>query len=325
MKEIGTKLRQNREDKGLSISEVSMATKINAKILKAIEEGDEANLPAKTFLRGFVRSYASYLKMDVTSIMNEFKELVGSTKPEPTPPLDTAPTFSEALPDMSSPKVLKKAAIVGALALTIFAIVITKNIYEKYSLEREAKPTVEATTVPETNTQETTPSSQPDKLVQSPEDLKMGEEAKAKESPKQEQTPSAAPKEEPAAATPVVEAPPESNVTPTASEPKPEENSSAPVADSNDASTEETTETTPPVKTAMEVIIEALDSVEIDYRIDGGELKYTRLKPDQTIILKASQKLAIDLSNAGAVNVTYNGSDRGVPGDIGQSIKLTYP
>src|SRR6185312_15354404 len=55
MRKIGEILKSEREKKDLSLHEIGMSLKINPKILKAIEESDEKNLPAKTFLRGFIR------------------------------------------------------------------------------------------------------------------------------------------------------------------------------------------------------------------------------------------------------------------------------
>ena len=82
MKEIGVKIKEARNKKGLSISEVSTAIKINAKTLQAIEDSDEKNLPAKPFLRGFIQTYARYLELNVDEIMNRFAEEIGTTKPK---------------------------------------------------------------------------------------------------------------------------------------------------------------------------------------------------------------------------------------------------
>ncbi len=54
MKKTGEILEKAREEKGLSLHEIGLSLKISSKVLKAIEEGDEAHLPAKTFLRGFL-------------------------------------------------------------------------------------------------------------------------------------------------------------------------------------------------------------------------------------------------------------------------------
>jgi len=81
MKKTGEFLKKAREDKGLSIHEIGLSLKINPKILKQIEEGDKDNLPAKTFLRGFVQSYALFLKVDPNEVLRIFSEEMGTTKP----------------------------------------------------------------------------------------------------------------------------------------------------------------------------------------------------------------------------------------------------
>ncbi|OYZ24690.1 MAG: hypothetical protein B7Y39_00490 [Bdellovibrio sp. 28-41-41] len=81
MKKTGEFLRKAREDKGLSIHEIGLSLKINPKILKQIEEGDKNNLPAKTFLRGFVQSYALFLKVDPNEVLRIFSDEMGTTKP----------------------------------------------------------------------------------------------------------------------------------------------------------------------------------------------------------------------------------------------------
>ena len=73
MKKTGELLKKVREDKGLSLHEIGLSLKINAKILKQIEDGEKDNLPAKTFLRGFVQSYANYLKLDYIFIHCSFE------------------------------------------------------------------------------------------------------------------------------------------------------------------------------------------------------------------------------------------------------------
>src|SRR5581483_5797725 len=95
MKRTGSLLKEKREAAKLSLSEVALATKINPKILTAIEEGDETRLPAKTFLRGFVRSYAQYLRMDVDEVLRIYQEEVGASAPVARPAAP-APQSKEA-------------------------------------------------------------------------------------------------------------------------------------------------------------------------------------------------------------------------------------
>jgi cytoskeleton protein RodZ len=81
MKKTGQLLKEARETKSVSLQEVSIHLKINTKTLKALELGDVTQLPAKTFLRGFVQSYAQYLKLDLNQIMEVFQEEMGTTHP----------------------------------------------------------------------------------------------------------------------------------------------------------------------------------------------------------------------------------------------------
>lgn len=81
MKKTGEFLRKAREDRGLSVHEIGLSLKINPKILKQIEDGDKNSLPAKTFLRGFVQSYALFLKIDPNEVLKIFSDEMGTTKP----------------------------------------------------------------------------------------------------------------------------------------------------------------------------------------------------------------------------------------------------
>ncbi len=47
MKKTGELLKTAREEKGLSLHEIGLSLKISSKVLKAIEEGDETQLPAR--------------------------------------------------------------------------------------------------------------------------------------------------------------------------------------------------------------------------------------------------------------------------------------
>ena len=80
-KNLGHWLKTERESKGLSLHEIGIQLKIGAKILQAIEETDKNKLPAKTFLRGFVRSYAQFLKLDVQEALTLFQSEYGTTHP----------------------------------------------------------------------------------------------------------------------------------------------------------------------------------------------------------------------------------------------------
>jgi cytoskeletal protein RodZ len=55
---FGISLRRARQDRALSLGEVSSATKVPRAALELIDEGQLDGLPADVFVRGFIRSYA---------------------------------------------------------------------------------------------------------------------------------------------------------------------------------------------------------------------------------------------------------------------------
>jgi cytoskeleton protein RodZ len=143
MKNTGALLKSKRESSSLSLSEVALATKINPKILAAIENGDESNLPAKTFLKGFVRSYALFLKMDVDTVMRSFQEETGGPPPAPVVAEPAKPAKSskgESAPksrrvDEESSSGLRTVAVVVIVVL-IGLIIGVRELIEKYQRER---------------------------------------------------------------------------------------------------------------------------------------------------------------------------------------------
>lgn len=83
MKITGELLKSERIKKDLSIQDVAYALKLSSRIIQAIENGDTDELPAKTFVRGFVKSYADYLRIDSEVVLKQFQEEMGSTNPVP--------------------------------------------------------------------------------------------------------------------------------------------------------------------------------------------------------------------------------------------------
>ena len=86
MKITGELLKSERINKNLSVQDVALSLKLSSKIVNAIESGSLDQLPAKTFVRGFVKSYAQLLKLDSDQVLRQFQEEMGSTNPLPKVP-----------------------------------------------------------------------------------------------------------------------------------------------------------------------------------------------------------------------------------------------
>lgn len=65
----GAVLRAAREAHGYSLAEISQALKFGVRQLEALENDDYSTLKGATFIRGFVRSYARYLRLDEVPLL----------------------------------------------------------------------------------------------------------------------------------------------------------------------------------------------------------------------------------------------------------------
>jgi hypothetical protein len=70
--EIGNSLREARVRRGIELPQAEQATKIRSKYLRALEEEHFELLPAETYVKGFLRTYADYLGLDGQLYVDEF-------------------------------------------------------------------------------------------------------------------------------------------------------------------------------------------------------------------------------------------------------------
>src|SRR5215204_40116 len=75
---LGEKLRQAREERGITISEVAEQTRISPHYLDLIENDDYRTLPGGIFNKGFVKSYAKYVGIDDQEALQEYSRLIAS-------------------------------------------------------------------------------------------------------------------------------------------------------------------------------------------------------------------------------------------------------
>lgn len=70
----------------LDVHQVAEITKIRTDHIRALEEGDYDQFVAPVYIRGFVRTYASLLKLNVTQVMNDLQGELGRTDKFAEPP-----------------------------------------------------------------------------------------------------------------------------------------------------------------------------------------------------------------------------------------------
>jgi cytoskeleton protein RodZ len=70
--DFGSRLREARERRGITLRHISNATKISVSVLDALERNDISRLPGGIFGRAFVRSYAVEVGLDPEATIQDF-------------------------------------------------------------------------------------------------------------------------------------------------------------------------------------------------------------------------------------------------------------
>jgi hypothetical protein len=121
--EIGNSLREARLRQTLDFPEIEQATKIRAKYLRALEDEQFDVLPAQTYVKGFLRSYAEYLGLDGQLYVDEYNSrfVVGGEEESPARPRRVAPAPSPRGVQVQSRVVL--LTLLGIVSVTALVIV----------------------------------------------------------------------------------------------------------------------------------------------------------------------------------------------------------
>ena len=92
MFEIGNSLREARLRQSLELSDVERATKIRPKYLRALEDEQFELLPAQTYVKGFLNTYAEFLGLDGQLYVDEYNSrYVTREEDEPFRPRRSTP------------------------------------------------------------------------------------------------------------------------------------------------------------------------------------------------------------------------------------------
>lgn len=70
---LGEYLRKEREKRNITLEQIASSTKINIRLLQALEADHYRDLPALPFVRGFITAYARALGLDVQAILTHYQ------------------------------------------------------------------------------------------------------------------------------------------------------------------------------------------------------------------------------------------------------------
>ena len=80
MSTVAEQLKQAREAQKMTVQELAEITKIRTDHVRALEEGNFNIFPAPVYIRGFVRTVATLLKLDVPQVMSALERRTGSRR-----------------------------------------------------------------------------------------------------------------------------------------------------------------------------------------------------------------------------------------------------
>jgi len=127
MATVSEQLRQAREDQELTIQQAAEVTKIRGDHLRALEEGNFDIFAAPVYIKGFVRSYSNYLKLDAPQVMANLEaELSQTTKFAEPPPLSDSPRgfLDFVMLQLSRLDWRKGVVAIGAVAIFLVVMLI---------------------------------------------------------------------------------------------------------------------------------------------------------------------------------------------------------
>jgi cytoskeletal protein RodZ len=110
MFEIGSSLRQARQHRGLELADAERETHIRVRYLGALEDERFELLPGPAYVRGFLRTYAEFLGLEGSVLVDEFNERCAPAEEE------LQPIRPQRLPGRGSGVARRAAALVVALA-----------------------------------------------------------------------------------------------------------------------------------------------------------------------------------------------------------------
>jgi cytoskeleton protein RodZ len=132
MPTVGEQLREAREAQKMTIPQVADWTKIRGDHIRSLEEGDYSVFSAPVYIRGFVRTYATLLKLDAPRILAQLgRELADSGQQEPALSHPANAPLDDAMFHFS--KLLRRLVLPAVGALIIVAVaVVSYVVWQRY-------------------------------------------------------------------------------------------------------------------------------------------------------------------------------------------------
>lgn len=136
---LGEELKREREFREISLREISDATKINLRMLEAIESNDFKALPGGIFNRNFIRAYAEFIGLDPEIAVRKYQVQISEDVEEILPAgVMSAPRSSELLQSNR-----RRRFVYMVIACILFGIILLSFwIYKKKNVTLNGGQTI---------------------------------------------------------------------------------------------------------------------------------------------------------------------------------------
>ena len=329
--ELGAALRVEREKRGLDLEDAANKLKISARLLRALEEGDEKSLPPLAYTKGFIRSYASYVGLSAEEVSEALGAFEAAT--EPTTPHNVYEPEMVLTPRRNLKPLLAGVVMVGIVAAVFFAWQQGALDFLGRQTRRLAQP------APMQSAESVDPGNPAGRSA--PVAAAPATGAASGPASGLAAAPAAASAGKPAAPAPGTQAP--ANVTAPAgqaSQPAaglpPVHGTAAPAAAPASGATAASAQAAPAQTAAVppagetpagqhKLIITATEECWIHSSADKTDTRQFSLRKGDTFALTFSKSLELKLGNAGGVRLRYDGEELPQAGQSGQVRNLTFP
>ncbi|PFN24211.1 helix-turn-helix domain-containing protein [Bacillus cereus] len=145
MTELGQKLKEAREAKGLSMDQLHEITKIQKRHLLAIEEGNYDVLPGTFYARAFIKQYADAVGLNGEELLVEYQSTIPQSENREVPQVSTGQKTQETMQKSSSlPIADHMPKVLIALLVIAFGVVIWFVVQALTGKDNEQTPNAQS-------------------------------------------------------------------------------------------------------------------------------------------------------------------------------------
>ena len=121
---FGEGLRSAREQRGIALDDIAVATRVSVRHLSALESDRFRELPGGIFNRGIVRSYARYVGLDEDATVSSFTDALRRHGVDPEHENENWAEFAENVKRTRAPRIEGRRARWIGVALMVFSVLL---------------------------------------------------------------------------------------------------------------------------------------------------------------------------------------------------------